>query len=129
MKVLAKDVKWEYSAPDIPDSHWIEQGHDEHYVEGMNLFLDRLKDTTSKMRRGDSIDCITLGCKYADDGARFSTALHDAPSADSTLARVDGCNPTLQWIQRQGYIAGVESPANEKGDGYVDEGIKDKRIQ
>jgi len=29
IQVLKKDVNWTYSAPDIPRSHWIEQGYDE----------------------------------------------------------------------------------------------------
>ena len=29
IQVLRKGVNWTYSAPDIPRSHWIEQGYDE----------------------------------------------------------------------------------------------------
>jgi len=75
VKVLAKDVKWEYSAPNIPDSHWIEQGHDEDYVEGMRLFLGGLYDATCSMRSGKykqdyGLSDICLG----DD--EYPTVLH-----------------------------------------------------
>ncbi|EJK61822.1 hypothetical protein THAOC_17618, partial [Thalassiosira oceanica] len=35
IQVLKKDVKWTYSAPDIPLSHWQNQGHGDQYIAEM----------------------------------------------------------------------------------------------
>ncbi|EJK45968.1 hypothetical protein THAOC_35391 [Thalassiosira oceanica] len=43
IQVLKKDVDWTYKAPDIPRSHWIEQGHDEEYADNMERFLYEIK--------------------------------------------------------------------------------------
>ncbi|EJK77915.1 hypothetical protein THAOC_00220, partial [Thalassiosira oceanica] len=52
IQVLKKDVSWTYSAPDIPRSHWIEQGHDEEYPDNMEDILSRAsKKTPSALRR------------------------------------------------------------------------------
>ena len=32
VSILVKEHKWEYSAPDIPTSHWEERGYDEDYI-------------------------------------------------------------------------------------------------
>ena len=72
-EMKAKHVKWEYSAPDIPDSHWIERGHERHYVERMKRFLGDLKDITCLMRRQK----VGLS-KYAENYDRvFPTVIHD----------------------------------------------------
>ena len=63
--ILVKEQKWEYSAPDIPRSHWIEAGLDDDdeddYPEWMEKFLLNMKMFTCQLRNGDGNMCIELG--------------------------------------------------------------------
>mmetsp|Transcript_48462 Transcript_48462/g.58476 ORF Transcript_48462/g.58476 Transcript_48462/m.58476 type:complete len:407 (-) Transcript_48462:240-1460(-) len=52
LQVLAKDVKCQYSVPDIPMNHWNERGYDEVYVDSMVFLLAELRINTCNMRRG-----------------------------------------------------------------------------
>ncbi|EJK53188.1 hypothetical protein THAOC_27431 [Thalassiosira oceanica] len=59
--LLRKDVSWTYSAPDIPRSHWIEQGHDEDYAVHIEECLGRIKSDVGNIRDGDEdyhCDCL-----------------------------------------------------------------------
>ncbi|EJK45341.1 hypothetical protein THAOC_36048 [Thalassiosira oceanica] len=60
IQVLKKDVSWTYTAPDIPRSHWIEQGHDEEYAGNMEGCLRRIKEDVEDIRKGGNIDCTCL---------------------------------------------------------------------
>ena len=54
VQVLKKDVDWTYSAPDIPRSHWIEQGHDEDYADYMVGNIGAyIKHDVERIRNGD----------------------------------------------------------------------------
>ncbi|EJK60859.1 hypothetical protein THAOC_18727 [Thalassiosira oceanica] len=64
IKVLRKDVSWSYSAPDIPRSHWIEQGRDEEYAAQMEECLERIKEEVERIRNGENIYC---GCLDNED--------------------------------------------------------------
>ena len=46
MDILVKENKWEYSAPDIPTSHWIDKGYDMIYAKGVENFLRHMKKCT-----------------------------------------------------------------------------------
>ena len=64
IQVLKKDVNWTYSAPDIPRSHWIEQGHDEEYADNMEELLDTSKVTLRPLGGwGEDYycECLTTG--------------------------------------------------------------------
>ena len=75
MQILAKDTKWEYSAPVIPASHWIDRGFDEIYIERMELlFLRTIKVYTCELRRGACSEDIRLGGR---SGANDPVLLHD----------------------------------------------------
>ncbi|EJK58762.1 hypothetical protein THAOC_21089 [Thalassiosira oceanica] len=52
IQVLKKDVKWTYSAPSIPRSHWQNQGHDDRYIAEMTKILKQIKKITEKLRTG-----------------------------------------------------------------------------
>ncbi|EJK62538.1 hypothetical protein THAOC_16848 [Thalassiosira oceanica] len=60
IQVLRKDVNWTYSAPDIPRSHWIEQGHDEEYADNMEDNIGRIKQDAMRIRNGVYIYCRCL---------------------------------------------------------------------
>ncbi|EJK59041.1 hypothetical protein THAOC_20792 [Thalassiosira oceanica] len=70
--VLKKDVSWTYSAPDIPRSHWLEQGHDEEYADNMEDILSSIKEDTKCVKKmGEKYYC---GC-LDNDGQ--PAMLHD----------------------------------------------------
>ncbi|EJK67111.1 hypothetical protein THAOC_11896 [Thalassiosira oceanica] len=52
IQVLKKDVKWTYSAPDIPRSHWLNQGHGDQYIAGMTKLVNIIKKITKILRNG-----------------------------------------------------------------------------
>ena len=56
--ILVKEQKGEYSAPDIPRSHWIEatggfDNDDEEYIAGMEKFLVEVKSAVHELRGDD----------------------------------------------------------------------------
>ena len=56
--ILVKEQNYEYSAPDIPRSHWIEAGFDneddnDDYIDKMEEFLSNMKMDTCRLRNGD----------------------------------------------------------------------------
>ena len=56
MKILIEEQKWEYSAPDIPRSHWVECGFDEEYIGVMECFLSEMMKTTCVLRADKNDD-------------------------------------------------------------------------
>ena len=63
MKIFVDERKQEYSAPDIPESHWDERGFDGEYIEWMGYLLDKIKEATCELRSGRDIhnEWITVG--------------------------------------------------------------------
>ena len=55
VKILTKEQKWEYSASNIPRSHWEELGFDEDYIWYMECFLRCIKQVTCDLRN-DEVD-------------------------------------------------------------------------
>ena len=68
MKILIDEQKWEYSAPDIPESHWDERGFDGEYIEWMGYLLDKIKEATCELRSGRDMrdEWITVGNDDSD---------------------------------------------------------------
>ena len=50
VQVLKSDGNWTYSAPDIPRSHWIEQGHDDEYAGDADYLIEMIKESTENLR-------------------------------------------------------------------------------
>ena len=74
VRVLKKDVRWTYLAPDIPRSHWIEQGHSVGYADVMKDYLRRIKGDAEAIRNGSEGYC----CECLDNGSLTRpTILHD----------------------------------------------------
>ena len=82
IQVLKKDVQWTYSAPAIPRSHWIEQGHDDEYADNLEGHLRHIKEEAQAIRTGGE-GCYSwsgaghagiCGCLDNEDG---QTILHD----------------------------------------------------
>ena len=75
IQVLKKDVNWTYSAPEIPRSHWIEQGHDDEYANNMEEFLEGIKEDVKDMRNaGDETNKFRCTCL---DNEGFLAVSHD----------------------------------------------------
>ena len=54
IKILIDEQKWEYSAPKIPRSHWIESGFEDGYIQLMEDFLAQIKQDTCDLRAGET---------------------------------------------------------------------------
>lgn len=70
VQALRGDGNWTYSAPDVPKSHWIEQGHDEDYAEEADRLIEGIVATTRGLRSGE--DSVLLpNCTHTifSDGA------------------------------------------------------------
>ena len=65
MKILSKENTWEYSAPAIPTSHWIERGFNLEYIEAMEELVDDIRGKTKAMRKGEHSCRIELA--YCDE--------------------------------------------------------------
>ena len=59
VKLLVKD--WEYSAPDIQESYWEDQGFDQQYIDDMRDFLEEIKEETCHLRNEEQTMGINLG--------------------------------------------------------------------
>ena len=74
IQVLKKDVSWKYSAPDIPRSHWTEQGRDEEYADIMEDCLSRIKMDAEVMRAGVE----SYYCRCLDNEGQLTILFEDA---------------------------------------------------
>ena len=52
IQVLKKDVKWRFSAPNIPRSHWADQGRNDQYIADMTTLGKQIRRATEKLRNG-----------------------------------------------------------------------------
>ncbi|EJK45424.1 hypothetical protein THAOC_35963 [Thalassiosira oceanica] len=76
IQVLRKGVFWSYSAPDIPRSHWIEQGHNEEYAARfMEGCVERIKEDVEDIRNGEEDRCSCLD--YCHLAGQMAVVLHD----------------------------------------------------
>ena len=94
IQVLKKDVDWTYSAPGIPRSHWIEQGHGEDYAGKMEQLLCSIKENAEGMRKGDHHNC---NCLYKVGG---QTTSHD----DALLPHFEELADAIQVSSGIGYV-------------------------
>ncbi|EJK53965.1 hypothetical protein THAOC_26495, partial [Thalassiosira oceanica] len=63
LQVLKREGNWTYSAPDVPRSHWLEQGYDEDYAEEAGKLILSIEDNTNELRSDDDyaeVSCETL---------------------------------------------------------------------
>ena len=74
IKILIDEQKWEYSAPNIPTSHWEERGFDEDYIECMEQFLNKIKEVTCQLRNSGVNDNKWI---FLGDEEFETTLLHD----------------------------------------------------
>ena len=73
VQILMKESKWEYSAPSIPTSHWVDLDFDENYIQGMECLLEQLEDSTIALRSGECYDILLSGDSEDDE----TILLHD----------------------------------------------------
>ena len=63
VQVLKKEGNWLYSAPDVPRSHWIDQGHDEDYAYDAEDLIQRIENCTQVLRSDGSNEEAIVGCE------------------------------------------------------------------
>ena len=61
VQVLKNEGNWTYSAPDVPRSHWIDQGHDEDYTEEAEWVVQSIKDSAQSLRSTSSSKVTVRG--------------------------------------------------------------------
>ena len=61
VQVLKKEGNWTYSAPDVPRSHWIDQGHGEEYADGACTAVRSIK-VSARGLRSDGGGNVEVGC-------------------------------------------------------------------
>ncbi|EJK59762.1 hypothetical protein THAOC_19977, partial [Thalassiosira oceanica] len=93
--LLKRDVDWTYSAPDVPRSHWIEQGHDEEYAANVEGCLERIKGDVGDIRDGD--EYYYCGCLGYEDQLAI---MHD----DALLPHFKELTDAIQLSNRIGQI-------------------------
>ncbi|EJK72637.1 hypothetical protein THAOC_05812 [Thalassiosira oceanica] len=49
VQVLTREIKWTYLAPDVPRSHWLEQGYDEEDAEEAKNLIQYINENTYGM--------------------------------------------------------------------------------
>ena len=70
VQVLKKEGNWTYEAPDVPRSHWIDQGHDEEYAVEAESLIQSIKDQTNGLRSGEDDKAVILcGLPILSDNA------------------------------------------------------------
>mmetsp|Transcript_8302 Transcript_8302/g.19480 ORF Transcript_8302/g.19480 Transcript_8302/m.19480 type:complete len:505 (+) Transcript_8302:100-1614(+) len=62
VQVLKREGNWDYLAPYIPRSHWIEQGRDEEDAEEAKNLIQSIKDNTYGLRSDDG-DGVEISCE------------------------------------------------------------------
>lgn len=58
---MKKEGNWSYSAPDVPMSHWVEQGHDGAYAHHAERLIQSIKDNTLCLRSNSSDEVAVVG--------------------------------------------------------------------
>ncbi|EJK61754.1 hypothetical protein THAOC_17700, partial [Thalassiosira oceanica] len=64
VQVLKGERNWTYSAPDVPRSHWLEQGYDEDYAEEAGKLIHSIEENTCGLRSScdDDDDDVEVSC-------------------------------------------------------------------
>ncbi|EJK48587.1 hypothetical protein THAOC_32602 [Thalassiosira oceanica] len=62
VQVLKREGNWTYSAPDVPRSHWIDQGHNEEYAEEAENLIQSIEYNTNELRSDDD-DGVEISCE------------------------------------------------------------------
>ncbi|EJK70108.1 hypothetical protein THAOC_08561, partial [Thalassiosira oceanica] len=62
VQVLRGEGNWTYSAPDVPRSHWLDQGRDEDDAEEAENLIQSIKDNTYGLRSDDG-DGVNVSCE------------------------------------------------------------------
>ncbi|EJK46215.1 hypothetical protein THAOC_35129 [Thalassiosira oceanica] len=102
VQVLKKDVKWTYSAPDIPRSHWLNQGHNDHYIAEMTKIVKKIKQITEKLRNGAVNDLMMIHFKSDVFLAHDDILLpHWSELSDAIQIRGEGDSLTFALINVQ----------------------------
>ena len=135
VQVLKKEGNWTYSAPDVPISHWINQGHDEDYAHEADWVVQSIKDCTQSLRSAGSDGAygvyVSCDAPILSDNALYPhwEQLANAMQLSGSISRLDFLDVqlderTIQMIEpsvRQKGIAKLSLARNQFLGG---EGVK-----
>ena len=114
VQVLKREGNWTYSAPDVPRSHWIEQGHDEEYADDAEELIQSIKQRTEILRSDGDEDVIisSEALVLSDDALRpHWEQLANAIQLSQRVDRID-----LSSVQVDGRtLKMIETSVRQKG--------------
>ena len=96
VQVLRREGSWTYTAPDVPRSHWIEQGHDDEYAECAEMVTNTIKRNTESLRADDPNYSNIVAFGFVD----FETVIRSDPVLDphlKELAKATFASITFNW--------------------------------
>ncbi|EJK77228.1 hypothetical protein THAOC_00954 [Thalassiosira oceanica] len=132
VQVLKREGNWDYSVPDVPRSHWLEQGYDEEDAEEAEKLIQSIKEGTCDLRSAVDVEAH-FGCEtFILSDRVLNPHLEQLANAIQLSERISKLNffnvqldeHTLQMIERsvrQKGLAGLYLGSNQFREG---EGVK-----
>ena len=60
VQVSKREGNWTYSAPDVPRSYWIDQGHDQEYADDAEHLIQSIKECTQRLRSASCSEAVLV---------------------------------------------------------------------
>ncbi|EJK51782.1 hypothetical protein THAOC_29018 [Thalassiosira oceanica] len=118
IQVLTEEENWTYSAPNVPRSHWIEQGHDDGYARNADELIQSIKETTEYLRLGGRGE-VYICCKDIESLILSDTILNPHWEELANALQLIGCIDVLYLANVQLDVAnspeGIEESVRQKG--------------
>ena len=115
VQVLKEEGNWTYSAPDVLESHWIEQGRDDDYADEAESLIQAIADSTHDLRLsgGEKVAVFGGGTPISSDNVLNPhwDELSNAIQLSERVTTLDLKN--VQLDQRTLQI--IEASARQKG--------------
>ena len=117
VQVLKREGNWTYSAPDVPRSHWIDQGHDEDYANGADLVVRLMKKSTQDLRSASSSEVVVRGVTTQSPILSDEVLcphweqLANAMQLSERIRKLNLCNVQLD----EGTLQMIEASVRQKG--------------
>ncbi|EJK77723.1 hypothetical protein THAOC_00428, partial [Thalassiosira oceanica] len=98
VQALKKEGNWSYSAPDVPRSHWIDQGHDEEYADSADSAIQSIKDVTHDLREGGAGNKTVVGGSEESPIPINLSNNHIKTNGDTCIPDFLSANPPLEEL-------------------------------
>ena len=118
VQVLNKEGNWTYSAPAVPRSHWIDQGHNVDYANDAESLIQSIKEETEGLRRLTDSGGVEGVSNFGNCFIRSDTALgpHWEQLADAVQLSIGIKNLNLWNVQLdKRTLQKLESSVRQKG--------------